>query len=226
MLCGHLICTLIFNFVLLCVLFVLFRSRSCSLSLSLSLLFDKIFYSCTRTHARAHTHTQAALLMHCAHSHAQAAPRRGAQQSSTRSLWRLTRSYTHTHARTHRRFVAIYFARFSFALPFRHSTIFFSSQRIFLFRFISSFYFSPISFCAAAAAAAQPLPPSCAAFASGSAAMSPTTTTNQRIKTKSASVLQNVGTPPQPTHIALIDSSSSDQLCRLQKYNWERDKSN
>lgn len=62
---SHLICTLIFNFVLLCVFYFFF------FSLSLSLLFDKIFYSCTQTHARTHTY------MHmCAYMRARSLARR------------------------------------------------------------------------------------------------------------------------------------------------------
>lgn len=123
-------------------------------------------------------------------------------------------SLIHTHTHAHIVVLLPYILHVSLSLfHFAILPFFFSSQRLFLFRFISSFYFFPhLILCCAAAAAAQPLPPSCAAFASGSAAMSPTTTTNQRIKTKSASVLQNVGTP-QPTHTSRLSIAAAAINC-------------
>lgn len=153
---SHLICTLIFNFVLLCVFYFFF------FSLSLSLLFDKIFYSCTRTHtcicahkcARARSLPAADALRSLTHT----GP---AESRVARARYDVSLAHTHAFVHTHIQrqsssFCCHIFCTFLFrfsTLPFYH---FFSN--------VHSFFFCLLC-------AAQPLPPSCAAaFASGIAA--------------------------------------------------------
>lgn len=188
---SHLICTLIFNFVLLCVFYFFF------FSLSLSLLFDKIFYSCTRTHtcicahkcARARSLPAADALRSLTHT----GP---AESRVARARYDVSLAHTHAFVHTHIQrqsssFCCHIFCTFLFrfsTLPFYH---FFSNVHSFFF-----VCFALLNRCHLVVQQHLHLASPLLLLLSLS--------TNQRIKTKSASVLQNAD-----SRLSIADDSSA-----------------